>query len=137
VTNIVRAGFTGTSLGMSNGQLIMLTSILGLGVTHFHHGDCVGADAQAHDLARAIGLKIEVHPPVVDRKRAFCQGATVVHNPKPYLERNQDIVDVTDFLIATPYEFDEQDRGGTWSTIRYARRHAEKSLIIIKPNGRI
>jgi hypothetical protein len=37
------------------------------GLDHFnattlHHGDCVGADADSHDIASAEGLCITIHP---------------------------------------------------------------------------
>jgi len=46
--------------------------------------------------------------------------------PTPYLSRNRAIVDETEMLIATPAEFTEQQRSGTWSTVRYARACGKK-----------
>ena len=37
------------------------------GYTHLNHGDCVGADALAHDFAIELGLKVIVHPPLIQR----------------------------------------------------------------------
>jgi predicted Rossmann fold nucleotide-binding protein DprA/Smf involved in DNA uptake len=86
-----------------------------------HHGDAVGADAEAHDIAIAIGCLIVIHPPTNETYRAF-KTATDVRAPKPYLNRNRDIVWETVLLIAAPSEMTEQLRSGTWSTVRYARR---------------
>ena len=59
----------------------------------------------------------------------------VVHTPKDYLERNHDIVDETDMLIATPGEEQEVQRSGTWATIRYARKQ-KRTILTIYPSGR-
>ncbi len=94
----------------------------------FHHGDCIGADAEAHDIAREFSYGVEIHPPLESRKRAWCS-SMLVHDPKPYLERNHDIVDACHLLIACPAG-PEVMRSGTWATIRYARRTGVPVVII-------
>lgn len=122
-------GFTGTQAGMSPHQRIQVLALLILYRTapyyfsRFHHGDCLGADAQAHRLARALGYAIILHPPTDRKKRAFLQAdCDEVREAKPYLERNQEIVDESLRLIATPKEAYEVLRSGTWSTIRRAQQ---------------
>ena len=67
--------------------------------------------------------------------RAFCKGDET-RKQKDYLDRNHDIVDETELLIACPKEPEEITRSGTWATIRYARKK-KKKLRIILPNGRM
>jgi len=100
-----------------------------------HHGDCIGADAQAHDIAVSLGCKVIIHPPDNARQRAFKSGAHI-RAPKPYLVRNKHIVRETELLIAMPSEFSEQHRSGTWSTVRYARR-VGRAVRVILPDGTI
>jgi hypothetical protein len=78
------------------------------GPTEFHHGDCLGADAVAHAIVRSWRptARIIIHPPSSDSLRAFCQGDAHLA-PKPYLARNQDIVDECEVLVAAP----KDDRG--------------------------
>lgn len=105
------------------------------GATHFHHGDCVGADEEAHAVAGNLGYTIIIHPPEIDRARAFC--ATAEQNMRPrkcYLDRNHDIVDVSMILIGCPNTDIERLRSGTWATIRYARKQL-KEVVVIFPNG--
>lgn len=129
----MKIGFTGTQQGMTENQSVMLHYFLSQCKGEFHHGDCIGADAEAHDIAVIVNLEPVIHPPDIMRKRAF-KKATQIRTPKPYLYRNRDIVDECDELIATPKEFKEQKRSGTWSTIRYARK-LKKRVTIIYPNG--
>lgn len=127
-------GFTGTRDGMTDSQKKVLAHLLyALGAQILHHGDCIGADEDAHNIARENNVEVVIHPPTVDGLRAFCLGASYVHRPRPYHERNRAIVDDTEFLIATPAG-DEVSTSGTWSTIRYARKHG-KPLAIIMPDG--
>ena len=91
------------------------------GLLEFHHGDCVGADAEAHAIADENNAYIVVHPPSNPKSRAFVEGYGVRLLPRPYLERNHAIVDSTDLLIATPKQTFEVRRSGTWATVRYAR----------------
>ena len=119
-------GFTGTRQEVSSSQLIRLSTVMeSFDVSHydnvwFHHGDCVGADATAHEIARDLGWKIHSHPCNLGKYRANCE-CDVLDLIKPPLVRNAVIVDMCDILIACPKENLEQRRSGTWATIRYAR----------------
>ena len=99
----------------------------------FHHGDCIGADAEAHDIARALGYRIVMHPPINQSQRAFKSGDEE-RELLPYLDRNRRIVTETDALIAAPGENIERLRSGTWSTVRYARR-VGRSIYVVFPDG--
>jgi hypothetical protein len=130
----MKIGFTGTQRDCTPAQIDRLGDEL---ARHqggeFHDGDCVGSDDTAHALALGYEYKTVLHPPNNPSKRAFNRAAIVRQN-KPYLERNHDIVDETDMLIATPGEFNEQLRSGTWATLRYARKLG-RPIIIIWPDG--
>jgi hypothetical protein len=104
--------------------------------SHLHHGDCIGADADAHAIAKELGLKVELHPPTKGGLRANCEGAEVVHDPEPYLQRNKKIVDHTKILVATPKTAVEEIKSGTWSTIRYARKQELRDVVVISPDGK-
>ena len=96
-----------------------------------HHGDCIGADYSAHELAKMLGWLVVIHPALDERKRAFCTGAVAYRAAHPYLIRNQHIVDGTDFLVALPKNPKvEQLRSGTWATIRYARRCGKRVILL-------
>lgn len=139
----MKIGFTGTQLGTTQAQRFTLMGIMHpLREVEFHHGDCIGADFEAHNLAVMHIWDIVIHPPLNPVKRAFSEkrgsfslGKITVFEPKDYIPRNHDIVDDTDMLIATPKEFEEQLRSGTWATVRYARKQ-HKKIIIIYPDGR-
>lgn len=127
-------GFTGTQKGMTEEQQDRIADLLGkFHVTEAHHGDCIGADADFHAIGRYNGLWIIGHPPIKDDKRAFCDFDEELE-PKEYLDRNKDIVDAADWLVATPGGFQEEIRSGTWSTVRYADRIA-KPYVIVLPDG--
>lgn len=131
-------GFTGTQQGVSECQRDVLSRWFAQrpGCT-LHHGDCIGADATAHQEAIKAGWCVEIHPPDIDRKRAFCEGAAVVHPLAPYLIRNVRIVDACEVLIATPKEeTGEELRSGTWATVRAARKTGRR-IVIIRPSGRV
>jgi hypothetical protein len=132
-----RFGFTGTQHGMTDAQKATLRDFLAAGSGEFHHGDCIGADSEAHDIADECGYSIVLHPPTNPAKRAW----RVVPNhmmkrEKPYLDRNKDIVLDTIALIAAPAEPIEQPRGGTWSTIRFGLKQG-RTVILILPDGEI
>lgn len=118
--------FTGTQHGMSANQARALRLVLhqrgsGLQLPWFHHGDCIGADEEAHRIAVEFKLKIIVHPPASDAKRAYVSTFHQMREPMSYLNRNKQMVRECQVLIAAPYEMEEVMRSGTWSTVRYAR----------------
>lgn len=104
----------------SNQRTAFRRAITSLPIGELHHGDCMGADEEAHDIARAYGWTIVIHPPSDDSWRAWSIGDLVLV-AKPYITRNHDIVDAADQLYAAPDSEQERMRSGTWSTIRYAR----------------
>jgi hypothetical protein len=106
---------------------------------YFHHGDCIGADQQAHRIFydKVGGTLIYLHPPENDKLRAKLDSECYhVYPAKPYLQRNFDIVSATDFLIAAPKEAEETVKSGTWATIRYAENQ-KKNVVIIRPDGSV
>lgn len=130
---IKRVGFTGTRQGMSARQRSRFHKLLWLsGATHFHHGGCVGADIDAHRIAKGLRLTVEVHPCTLAGQQGNFSSADVVHPTKPPLERNRDIVDAVGRMFACPRTPTEELRSGTWATIRYARRRC-RQLTILKP----
>lgn len=128
-------GFTGTQRGMTSRQraqvILYFEQHL---ITQAHHGDWIGADAEFHDIALAHEVPVVLHPPLQDRKRANCKGASAELPPMFYLDRNKEIVHKADVLIACPKEYNEVLRSGIWSTIRYAAK-VGKTVIIILPDG--
>lgn len=128
-------GFTGTSNGVTEEQrAVMRTRITA--ATELHHGDCIGADATAHVYGLEGGLWLVGYPPLDPKKRAWCD-FDVLRPEKPYLDRNRDIVDNVRTLLAVPKELSEPNHrraGGTWYTIRYARR-VGRALTIVWPDG--
>lgn len=130
-------GFTGTQKGMTQAQLWAVDELLQNDLTFewAHHGDCIGADADFHKLADLNGLKMHGHPPLKRNKRAFCK-FDKIEEEKEYLDRNKDIVDAVEYMIACPQGFEEELRSGTWSTIRYARIQ-QKPGVIVWPDGKV
>lgn len=127
-------GFTGTQVGMSKSQLGLLRHVfLGVDpVDEVHHGDCVGADEELDAYVRTLGgVLIVIHPPSNPSKRAFCfQPGDVQRPERPYLDRNRDIVDACDVLVAAPRTDQEELRSGTWSTVRYARSVGRRVVVL-------
>lgn len=131
-------GFTGTRRAITEAQRDALVDLVQElePIAEIHHGDCVGADAAFHRIAANwSGCRFVVHPPDQPALRARMPGDLVLP-PKPYLERDADIVAASDVVIACPYERAEQRRSGTWATVRMARR-AGVSLALVYPDGEV
>jgi hypothetical protein len=126
--------FTGTQHGLTSLQANALHWYLSwsTGPFVFVHGDCIGADAQAHDIAAALGWTIQIYPSTVVSKRAFKLAPHNMHPMAP-LARNTLIAKAGDMLIACP-SGPEILRSGTWSTVRRARK-AGKPITVIWPDG--
>ncbi len=151
---MINLGFTGTRHGMTRAQKLSFMRILLSGYLHpqlkqivsFHHGDCQGADAEAHDIVRDFcrapsimdnipWIRIIGHPPDDSSQRADKKCDELMPT-KPHLQRNHDIVNAADVLIVVPHTAKEVLRSGTWATKRYAEQQI-KPVILIKPSGKI
>ena len=129
-------GFTGTRAGMTEHQQKALSLLLrdySKNRTTFHHGGCHGADCEAHCIAFLLAAII-IHPGDAAQHRKWAKHLDTceLRSWKPYLERNHDIVDICDVLIAAPKSLTEELRSGTWATIRYARM-IRRPVIILDP----
>jgi hypothetical protein len=116
-------------LRLLNGEMVGPVSVL-------HHGDCLGGDADADAIARALSIRRVIHPPDNPELRAMCEPGDdgTVLEERPYKERNRDIVNASWLMVALPATMREQRYGGTWSTVRYARS-VGRPLVLILPNG--
>lgn len=137
---MITVGFTGTQVGMTLEQSFGVANFLHeRGEFVGRHGDCVGADDKFDSIARQIpGFHhMEIHPMAfAGAKRAYCTiGPRDVLWPEvaPLL-RNQDIVDNSDIILATPKEANMVLRSGTWTTIRYATK-AGKPVFVVLTSG--
>lgn len=111
-----------------------------------HHGLCTGADHAAHRLTRELsGAAIYGHPGH-DSNRQTPFRADIpanefdwLYESKLYRERNRDIINTCQSLIACPV-YPENDsrsqRSGTWQTIRLARAR-NLDITYVWPNGSI
>ena len=135
----MKVGFTGRREGLNSCQVNMFYDTLETigNISEFHHGDCVGADAEAHDIVANLNEFIakHIHPPEKQDLRAFCN-PDAIYKPKSYFARNRDIVDMSDVMVACPPTDVDPGRGGTWYTINYARKQG-KPIYICYPNGTV
>ena len=83
---------------MTEAQRKVLRALLLPGFGKLHHGDAVGADAEAHDIAVALGRGVVIHPASLPERRAF-KSAPCLRSPKAPFTRNKIIVRETSVLI--------------------------------------
>ena len=134
----MKVGFTGTRDGLTCEQHAALCEwVKARKVTEFHHGCCVGADSEAFDVFHkwAPGVKIVAHPP---ESNAMVSGNALEFSDEkreraPYLDRNRNIVNSCEVLVACP-KGEEERRSGTWQCVRYGRRQG-KTVYIVWPSG--
>ena len=105
------------------------------GDIEFHHGCCEGADLMAAFLFRESfpTYKIIEHPPTDMKYAKLAEGDSNVEKrfAKPYLERNKEIVNASDVMIAWPKDMETEElRSGTWATVRYAKKK-DKVVIFV------
>lgn len=134
---MLKIGFMGTRHGMTDEQKTEFKKLIkAKKFKEFHHGMCAGSDEIAHHLIEENKKDVNIvgHPPTWSGSVVKLTCHTILPEDT-YLKRNKEIVDSTDFLIATP---DAKERGGsgTWKTVRYARKKG-KRIYIIHKNGRV
>ena len=132
----MKVGFTGTREGMSDRQKRALSELLRcLNIEQLHHGACVGADQECVLTCKAVGASwIAIYAWPCDIESMVSDVAVKLSDkvmaPVKPLDRNQDIVMCSDLLIAAPRTAQEQQRSGTWATIRYARKAGIPVIIL-------
>lgn len=132
----MKVSFTGTRKGMTKEQKSLFREILLKSkASLFVHGDCVGADADAHYIALELGIEIHKRPSN-HKSRAFCKEGKEIALPEDPLKRNPKIIDDGDILVACPGMLEEELRSGTWAAIRYARK-IQRPISILWPDGTI
>lgn len=137
----MNVGFTGTQKGMTVKQAAGVTALLKLfraattDTPQFHFGWCIGADDEAAMIAGNLGYTLIAHPGN-DRSKRGGIAPSVALGECPNLTRNGNIVHMTNVLIAAPLLNQEEQRSGTWSTVRRARK-ALRPIFTVWPSGRI
>lgn len=131
---IVKIGFSGSRQGMSATQKDILFNLLKDKAGEFHHGNCIGADSEAHDMATVLNYKVCIHDPLNQGSNWAGKRGALHYPPMPYKVRNKNIVEKTAVLFACPLAFD--GKGGTWNAIEWAKR-LKRQFYIILPNGDI
>jgi hypothetical protein len=86
------------------------------------HGGAKGFDTQVHGVALALGKSIAAGTLVVVRPEYGRYHASVAP-----LRRNEVMVDQADIVYAC---FDGRQRGGTYATIRYAKRNGKEVVML-------
>jgi hypothetical protein len=128
----VKLAFTGTRHGMTLFQKDQLRARLEEGdVDVLIHGDCIGADADADQIAAELGIPREAHPSDISNTRAWCgdRGATNMGPPRHPLDRNVTIAHRGDELFAAPRGMVEEVRSRPWHCVRVARRLDRKVAV--------
>lgn len=141
-------GFTGSSKLVTQPQQVALLRLLreayeAEGFRVLHHGDAIHADEFAHnEWIKFPNSHIHIHPPTNPLRRAYCgrtnKNSLTIDFQKPYLQRNQDIVDASGLLIAAPSSMTAPNpiRGGTWTTFNLAlQRRPYIPIFLVFPNG--
>jgi hypothetical protein len=109
----MKLGMTGSRKGISDSALKTLQEFLDTNkIEEGHHGDCRGADTTFHKEITKNKIKSIIHPPSNPTMRSFCKGDES-RKPLPYLDRNHEIVDESDELIAFPATKQEVIRSGS------------------------
>ena len=138
----MKIGITGTRYGMNKRQYDIVRRLLDE-INYrcrardikpeFHHGDCIGVDIQAAEIARVLGYTTVAHPgrsanPAAEDLRAN-HSSDVIWDTETYFKRNRQIVFCVDYLIVVPKE-NTPNKGGSWYTYSYALTHGKKLKVV-------
>lgn len=132
-------GITATRKGITGKQRATLIKVFQLADTirGLVHGCATGGDSGAHEIFQGLYPEKEIHGHpgnIPEYRNDRLQGFASMADPLPPLSRNHTIVANSEVIIGMPAEMEPQARGGTWSTVRLARRKG-KPLFIIYPDG--
>ena len=110
-------------------------------IKHVHHGDCKGADEDAHRFFETNyrDIKIVIHPPPKNLKkelRAFCKAHETKKALPTFKQRNEEIVECTNLLIAFAPTKEVDRNSGTWECILHALKLKKPTIIIFKDGSK-
>lgn len=136
--------FTGTRAGLTPEQTQVLYEIFEnakkTGYNTLLNGCAVGADQDVVVILNTLnGFHLIGYPSnlIQQQSKYALDCCELAYKPADPLKRNHKMVDAADYLIAAPKQYTEPGAtrcGGTWATIRYARK-MKKTVIIVWPNG--
>ena len=134
-------GFIGTRRGLTKVQydaLFVLVQALHLehSFTQAKHGGAEGADTDFDNICDRHSITRLILPGPDTDTSGFIHGSFLLAEPEGNLKRNRTIVACSSIMIGCPYEMVEQNRGGTWYTIRFAQKH-QCPIYIVYPDGSI
>jgi hypothetical protein len=139
----IKLGVAGSRNGATAAQRIAMQNVIWsfLPISESHHGDCIGVDDLFAEMIEAV-IEVVGNPTtryvypadVPNNLRAFRTG--IIAPTKPPLERNKDLVDACNVLIAVPSGPETYRGSGTWACIRYARSVGRR-IVILQPDGKI
>jgi hypothetical protein len=130
-------GFTGTRKGMTKAQLVTLRKLVDdIYIStmppppyEWHHGCSGKSDVAGSYIAAACNMKVVGHPSITVEPQGYWDVLLPERMP---LERDDDIAKHVELLFATPEHDSEIIRSGTWTTIRRARKHKTRHIIIYR-----
>ena len=134
----MRIAMTGTQKGMNAFQMSECWILLHLfRPKEVHHGGCVGADKNFHDIVRHLpgpSLKVHCHPAwdKVGDQMADCYGDKNYQSLPPLVRNQEMVMQGVDGLWAFPHQERMIVRSGTWATVRYALK-ADRRVFVITP----
>lgn len=131
--------FTGTRKGMNVMQSLLMARILKAGAPLIlRHGAAYGADRETHALWREYELPLADVWPADEKSAALFRGQNrvIVHPVMPPLDRNVEMVKRSSFIVGAPHTNQEEQRSGTWHTLRRALANKVPTLIVW-PDGKL
>lgn len=142
----MKIGITGTRAGMTKRQYDVVRSLLDeINYScriadvkpEFHHGDYIGVDIQAAEIAQSLGYTTVAHPghsanPSAETLRAG-HNSDIILQSMTYFKRNRQIVFDVDYLIVVPKSIPQRP-SGTLYTHDFALKHG-RTVNVVNPNA--
>lgn len=135
-------GVTATRKGLTNPQIACASYLmLKINPELMHHGCAEGGDRQLDEMARVAGVK-RLGFPSFDNQENWAtrrdSGLAVYRSGRTgdllsTAERNE-VISRAEFFIGFPAGFEEEQRSGTWQTIRM-RGRTKHPYLIAWPDG--
>lgn len=133
----MKIGITGSRHGMTHEQrervFKMLKDNYDKG-NELHHGDCLGVDVEVATYAKSLGFRVICHPPSKDFMRAY-HDSHEFRDKHGYIQRDKNIVDETEVLIAVPNSLTPKKHSGTWFTYNYALSQNKLTFLVLPEGG--